>query len=520
MQHRIGYVAVRGRGRRRELAQSVRPFRGGRDSWTRARRLAQVPTTLNAHVLESKAQLNAAPFSSRRCSCRRNRPLPKPAGQCFATNKGRLRRPLGTCPLSAQTRLGIVETAFLMTEKIGVLFVLTQDHFGADTAVHSDIIRYLDRDNYAVHVACSAGDGRTVPTTLTRIRAIPDIRLKVVHFAPGFRHRSAATMLRSLPALAYFPKEFLTLRQYIVRERIRIVHSTERPRDAVYGVTLAKLSGAKSTVHVHVKWADGYTRAAKWGVRNADAVFAISQFVGDSVAKFRRDPRTIYTVLNSIDATRWDPNIDGTEIRREFGIPTDALVLTSVSRLFPEKGQTQLVRAFAKVHAELPNTKLLIVGADELWLHGRSYTEELKQLARELGVAEHVIFPGQRADIPKIMAASDSVYDAQPGRAVRPGVPRGDGHEKTRRRLGRWRNTRSRRAWSLGSSFYGRRFDDVRRQHSHVVARPRAPPAHGRVRSNPSSPALQRAAYGSRRGRCIPAHPEQLSALEAELVQQ
>ena len=294
-----------------------------------------------------------------------------------------------------------------MTEKIAVLFVLTQDGFGADTAVHAQLMRYLDRDKFVVHVACSAGDGRTVPEGLAKIQTIPDIRLRTVRFAPGFRRRSARTILKSLPGAVFVPADFLSLRSYIARERIRIVHSTERPRDAIYGVTLARSSGAKSIVHVHVKWAEGYSFPAKWGVRNADAVFSISSFVTDSVAKLGRSRDSIHTVLNCIDASGWDPDTDGSAVRRELNIPNDALVLTSVSRLFAEKGQTQLVQAFAAARAEVPNLKLLIVGADELWIHGHSYTEELKALARELGVGDDVIFPGLRSDIPQIMAASD-----------------------------------------------------------------------------------------------------------------
>ena len=36
-----------------------------------------------------------------------------------------------------------------------------------------------------------------------------------------------------------------------------------------------------------------------------------------------------------------------------------------------------------------------------------SFTDELKLLARSLGVAEHVIFTGQRSDMPALMAAAD-----------------------------------------------------------------------------------------------------------------
>jgi glycosyltransferase involved in cell wall biosynthesis len=49
---------------------------------------------------------------------------------------------------------------------------------------------------------------------------------------------------------------------------------------------------------------------------------------------------------------------------------------------------------------------LLIVGQD-LPGHGDSFTRELKQLASELKLSEHVIFTGGRSDVPRIMAACD-----------------------------------------------------------------------------------------------------------------
>jgi glycosyltransferase involved in cell wall biosynthesis len=40
-------------------------------------------------------------------------------------------------------------------------------------------------------------------------------------------------------------------------------------------------------------------------------------------------------------------------------------------------------------------------------VHGGSFTAELKDLARELGIADAVVFTGERSDIPEIMAACD-----------------------------------------------------------------------------------------------------------------
>jgi glycosyltransferase involved in cell wall biosynthesis len=294
-----------------------------------------------------------------------------------------------------------------MADKINVLFIHSQIGFGADSAIHAHLMRYLDRQRFGVHVACSRGDGSGVPESLAKFREIPDIRLRPIHFAPGFHHRSRKTVIREMVASLPFALDFASLREYVKRERIQIIHGSDRPRDAAYGVVLGKLTGAKSVVHVHVAWSSGYSAPAKWGVRRADGVFSISRFVTETIVATGTPRERVYTILNSVDPPKWDPGVDGSGIRREFAIPADAPLLVSVSRLFGQKGQRELLQALARVRHEVPGVRLLIVGADAGYVHGGSFTAELRVLAKELGVAECVVFTGQRSDIAQIMAASD-----------------------------------------------------------------------------------------------------------------
>jgi glycosyltransferase involved in cell wall biosynthesis len=291
-----------------------------------------------------------------------------------------------------------------MTDKIGVLFLQAKEYFGADGAVHADIMRNLDRSRFEVHIACTDGDGASTPASLEILREIPDTQLRITRFAPSLRQHGLTGLLRSTAA---FSADFAALRRYMADARIRIVHSTERPRDALYNVSLAKLAGARSVVHVHVKWTEQYSKMARWGVQRADAVFSISRYVTDTIVRMGKPASRIHTVLNGIDTSRWDPSIDGSALRRELGVSSDALVLASVSRLFSWKGQRELVRAFALVRAQMHDTRLLIVGADEMEVESGSFTAELKALARSLGVERDVIFTGSRSDVPQIMAACD-----------------------------------------------------------------------------------------------------------------
>jgi glycosyltransferase involved in cell wall biosynthesis len=294
-----------------------------------------------------------------------------------------------------------------MAEKIGVLFIVAQEAFGADSAVHADIMRNLDREKFTVHIACTDGGGGRVPPSLAVMQKIPNATLRVTRFAPSLRGRNAKAVWQGVRSMSALSTDFVALRRYIAREGIQLVHSTERPRDSSYNIGLSKLTGARSIVHVHVKWSEQYSRLAKWGVERADAVFSISRYVTDTLIGMGKSPGAIYTVLNGIEPTKWDPSVDGAGLRRELGLAQDTLVLASVSRLFSWKGQRELVRAFALVQAVIPNVALLIVGADDHIVQADSFSAELKALAQSLGIQDQVRFTGARSDIPRVMAACD-----------------------------------------------------------------------------------------------------------------
>jgi glycosyltransferase involved in cell wall biosynthesis len=289
----------------------------------------------------------------------------------------------------------------------GVLFLHSQLWFGADSAIHGHLMRHLDRSRFEVHLACTRGDGSGVPPSLAKFRAIPDVIVRPTTFAPGIRGRSGQHLVRQLRSAAAFPIDFAALAAYVRRNRIRIIHGTDRPRDATYSVALGRLTGAKSIVHVHVAWAHGYSAQARWAVRNADGVFGISRFVTDTIVSTGTPRERVHTVLNAIDPVGWDPQIDGIGVRQELGVPHDAPVLASVSRLFPQKGLRELFRAVALVRERVPNVHLLVVGRDYAELTGGGFTQELKDLARDLRIDDRVVFTGERSDIPRIMAACD-----------------------------------------------------------------------------------------------------------------
>ena len=78
----------------------------------------------------------------------------------------------------------------------------------------------------------------------------------------------------------------------------------------------------------------------------------------------RLPPSKILTILNGIDTETIRPVDSATkrQLRRERGIPDEALVIGSVGRLASEKNYPLLVEAFAKALQQAPTAYLLLVG--------------------------------------------------------------------------------------------------------------------------------------------------------------
>jgi phosphatidylinositol alpha-1,6-mannosyltransferase len=104
---------------------------------------------------------------------------------------------------------------------------------------------------------------------------------------------------------------------------------------------------------------------------------------------------------SGVDAAVFHPGAGGGEVRRRLGL-ADRPVVVCVSRLVPRKGQDMLVRVLPELRRRLPDVALLLVG-------GGPYRARLGRLAREAGVAEHVIITGSVPweELPAHYAAGD-----------------------------------------------------------------------------------------------------------------
>lgn len=137
--------------------------------------------------------------------------------------------------------------------------------------------------------------------------------------------------------------------------------------------------------------------------RNAH-VFSVSQQVRDSVRApswaHVLTPPPVEVLHHGLDPSFASHNSSPAATRARLGISLDALVIACVAGFKLQKGHPYLLRAFVEVRKAFPQTRLLLIGGGRL-------VEEMKDLARKLGLENSVLFLGSRSDVADLVEASD-----------------------------------------------------------------------------------------------------------------
>src|ERR1700676_1635989 len=125
------------------------------------------------------------------------------------------------------------QSAVAPSGRTRVLFLSSPERPGADTFIHALLMRGLDRSRFDVHVACSAGEPGARTPAFDALAGIAGLHIRPSNFGPSLSGRTkieqAALLVRELPALA----SFVSLAHYVRQHRISVLHSTDRPLDAM-----------------------------------------------------------------------------------------------------------------------------------------------------------------------------------------------------------------------------------------------------------------------------------------------
>jgi glycosyltransferase involved in cell wall biosynthesis len=182
-------------------------------------------------------------------------------------------------------------------------------------------------------------------------------------------------------------------------------------------VLAARLAGAAKIVRsVHLPPVPPITRLDRAGISWRDRLLARVICVSGPTRQAHldglgRDPSKCVVVHNGIDLQRFSPSIAGDDIRIEFGLDATTPLVGTVSRLGEaRKGVNYFIDMVASVATRHPEARFLVVGDGTL-------RPALEAQAARLGIADRVIFTGERKDVAKLLAAMDvfvipSLYEA------------------------------------------------------------------------------------------------------------
>ena len=198
------------------------------------------------------------------------------------------------------------------------------------------------------------------------------------------------------------------LHRIIRAGRYDVVH-THLYRSQVYGHLAARLAGVPVVVttehsigetHIERRRMSTPVRALYLAAnRLSGATIAVSDVVRDRLIGWGVPPEKITVIPNAVDFSRvaYDP-VAGAEVRRQLGIAPHVTVIGVLGRLDQNKRVDLVIRAAAPL---LRDDRILVVVGD-----GRE-RQRLAETARDAGVAEHVVFAGERRDVGPVLSSFD-----------------------------------------------------------------------------------------------------------------
>src|ERR1700728_4632302 len=266
--------------------------------------------------------------------------------------------------------------------------------------------------------------------------------MKVLHIITGLGVGGAELQLRSVLQHTRHDAEVVTLYNPgpvadMIRadgRRVRSLGMTSNTQiSALYALRGLIADGGYDVVHAHLYRSQIYGRPAAWlagvavilstehsigethlerremtaSVRAlylateamSDMTVAVSPAVRERLVKWGVRPRKVAVIPNGVDLTRVEFDATAREkVRAEFGLAPSDYVIGVLGRLDPTKQFDMVIEAAAPLLGD--GRRLLIVGKGDERAH-------LEEVARRWGVADRVIFAGERQDVAAMLSAMD-----------------------------------------------------------------------------------------------------------------
>jgi len=277
-----------------------------------------------------------------------------------------------------------------------VLNVLYEERLGGPQLRVLQVARGLQAKGWETVVVIPRGD----PAFALRLHAegVPFQELRLV------RLRRSWNPATHLAYLARFGPNVAELRRLIRRHGAEVVHTNGILH--LQAAIAAHLEGAALVWHLndsHSPFLLGWLcrpLVRRW----SDRIAVTARAVGDYYFPNTRGVADrLHVVYPPVDISRFNPQVDGSGIREELGVPDDGPVIGTVANIVPGKGLEYLLEAAAGIRRRFPTARFVVAG--RMLENRRAYWTALCRQRRQLNMDEHFVFVGYRPDIPRLLAA-------------------------------------------------------------------------------------------------------------------
>lgn len=255
---------------------------------------------------------------------------------------------------------------------VPVLLACHQLNIGGSERQLAETARALDRARFEPHVAVFHAHGLRMEE-LQRA-GVPVLALPV---------RS----LRNFTAI----EGARILRRYVREHGIRLIHSFDVPLNifTTFSFAFGRRPVMLTSQRAHRALAGSLDhRFSRFADRLTDGIVVNCEYMRRHLMEEGVRAELIDLCYNGVDTGRFSPGESERPARLAGGDP----LIGSVCALRPEKDLATLLGAFAAVHAVRPAARLVLVGS------GPEHAG-LERLARELGIADAVVFEPTTSDV-------------------------------------------------------------------------------------------------------------------------
>jgi glycosyltransferase involved in cell wall biosynthesis len=216
--------------------------------------------------------------------------------------------------------------------------------------------------------------------------------------------RLISTTFKTRFRLLRYLNHFMTYRMHLLRS-FDLIHAFWSYPAGVWAVLIKAVTNTPVIISVLGYDIDERTlryhslrELSKFAIENADAVIVAAENHYLNLVQMGIDKRKIYFIPIGIDLAKFNTNIDGSFIRKKYGVSNDVVVAFG-PRLKDLYGPVDFLRAAAIISKKVSNVSFILMGG------GPSY--HLKTLTRNWGLK--AVFTGHipYCEIPFYYAAAD-----------------------------------------------------------------------------------------------------------------